>query len=108
MTGDNVLPEWTKKIRQRLASLKLDPAREAEIIDELAQHLQDRYRELRLAGATDEAAHETALAELSKDNDLARELARVERAVSPEPVVSTRISFCRRPLLKRISRTSRL
>ena len=43
-------------VRPRLASLRLSPAREAEIVDELSQHLDDRRRELLTAGvAPDEA-----------------------------------------------------
>jgi predicted permease len=43
------MPEWKREIRERLASLNLEPAREAAIIWELSQHLDDCYREL-LAG----------------------------------------------------------
>jgi hypothetical protein len=31
----------------RLSSLPLSPAREADIVDELSQHLEDRWRERR-------------------------------------------------------------
>jgi predicted permease len=52
------MPDWTPHIRPRLASLRLAPAREAEIAEELAQHLDDRWRELVARGATpEEAAH---------------------------------------------------
>ena len=40
------MPEWAPHVRPRLASLRLSPAREAEIVDELSQHLDDRRREL--------------------------------------------------------------
>jgi predicted permease len=50
--------DWKPHIRPRLASLRLSPAREAEIAEELAQHLEDRWRELVAGGATPaEAAH---------------------------------------------------
>ena len=45
------MPDWKKEVRERLAALKLAPAREAEIVEELSQHLEDRYRELLLGGA---------------------------------------------------------
>jgi putative ABC transport system permease protein len=52
------MPDWKPHIRPRLASLRLSPSREAEIAEELAQHLDDRWRELVARGATpDEAAH---------------------------------------------------
>ncbi|MGH9373869.1 MAG: ABC transporter permease, partial [Vicinamibacterales bacterium] len=49
--------DWTPHIRPRLASLRLSPSREAEIAEELAQHLDGRWRELVARGATpDDAA----------------------------------------------------
>jgi putative ABC transport system permease protein len=77
------MPEWKVEIRERLASLKLSPAREAEIAEEFAQHLQDRYEELLTAGRTEREARRMALEEV---NLLADELRGVERAVKQEPV----------------------
>jgi len=81
------MPEWKDEIIERLASLKLEPMREAEIVEELAQHLDDRYAELLSGGATEEEAVHTALAELSEHELLAQELRRVEREVPLEPIV---------------------
>ena len=50
------MPDWKSHIRPRLAPLRLSPAREAEIAEELAQHLEDRWRELVASGATPEEA----------------------------------------------------
>ena len=36
------MPDFQKLIRERLRSAGLAPAREAEIVDELSQHLRDR------------------------------------------------------------------
>jgi putative ABC transport system permease protein len=59
------MPDFKSHIRSRLASLRLSPAREREIVEELTQHLDDRWRELVARGATpDEAAH-TARTEFS-------------------------------------------
>src|SRR6266571_4286151 len=79
------MPDWKEEIRGRLAPLKLEPTREAEIVEELAQHLEDHYRELLGGGATDDQASRLALAELSPL--LAKELLRVEQAVTQEPIV---------------------
>jgi putative ABC transport system permease protein len=50
--------DWKLHIRARLETLRLSPSREAEIVEELAQHLDDRCRELEARGATpEEAAH---------------------------------------------------
>ena len=81
------MPDWKPEIRRRLANLQLAPTREAEIIEELSQHLDDRYAELLADGATREIAARMALAELSQSEILARELQRVERLVTQEPIV---------------------
>ena len=47
------MPDWTADLRARLAELRLTPAREAEIVEELSQHLDDRYEELRASGSSD-------------------------------------------------------
>ena len=81
------MPEWKEEIRRRLAGLKLAPAREAEIVEELSQHLKEYYAELRAGGATPEEALRVALAELGASESLAQELHRVERPVEQEPIV---------------------
>ena len=81
------MPEWKTEIRHRLASLELEPAREAEIAEELSQHLEDRYAESLARGASPEEAYCAALAELNSAELLARELRRVERSAPREPVV---------------------
>ena len=73
------MPEWEPEIRRRLANLKLEPPREAAIIEELAQYLEDCYAELLAGGATEAEAYRQTLAELSGSELLARELRHVER-----------------------------
>src|SRR5262245_41469742 len=80
------MPEWKWEVIERLAALKLEPSREAEIVEELSQHLEDRYAESLARGASPEDAHRAALAELSDDELLARELRRVEKQVAPDPI----------------------
>ncbi|MFY9557107.1 MAG: ABC transporter permease, partial [Blastocatellia bacterium] len=72
------MPDWKQEITKRLAGLKLEATREAEIIEELSQHLEDGYTELRASGKSDMEASRAALAELSNSELLARELRRVE------------------------------
>jgi DNA-directed RNA polymerase specialized sigma24 family protein len=50
------MPQWAAHLRPRLSSLRLSPAREDEIIEELSQHLEDRWRELVAGGASDDDA----------------------------------------------------
>src|SRR5262245_2153198 len=81
------MPEWKQEIRQCLANLGLAPMREAEIVEELSQHIEDRYAELLSNGATPEEASRAALAELSDSEMFQQELRRVERMVEQEPIV---------------------
>src|SRR4026209_1572268 len=79
--------DWKQAIRPRLAGLKLETMPQAEIVEELAQHLEDRYEALRSGGATETEAYRSAFVELSDTQLLTRELSRVERPVQLEPVV---------------------
>jgi predicted permease len=79
--------DWKEEISQRLASLKLEPTREAEIVEELAQHLDDRYAELLQSGTPEEEAHSVALEELSESEALQQELRRIQQPLNREPVV---------------------
>ena len=78
--------DWTGPLAARLARLSLRPAREREILDELSQHLEDRYQDLRLAGSTHADAMRMALAELDDEDLLAREMRHLRQASAPEPI----------------------
>jgi macrolide transport system ATP-binding/permease protein len=80
-------PEWRREIKQHLASVQLAPSREAAIVEELAQHLEDHYAESLARGATSEEAYCAALAELSDRESLVRGLRPVERLINEDPVV---------------------
>jgi putative ABC transport system permease protein len=86
-TGEATVPDWKPEIRRRLASLQLAPAREAAIVEELAQDLDDCYAESLSSGATKAEAYQQTLAELSESELLKRELRRLERQSSQEPLV---------------------
>ena len=81
------MPDWKQEIRQRLANLKLEPTREAAIVEELAAHLDDYHAESLAGGATEAEAESRTRAELSERESLQQELRRVERPVTHEPVV---------------------
>src|ERR1700739_1319206 len=81
------MPEWKPEILCRLAPLKLAPTREAEIVDELSQHLEDRYQELVASGQPEDAAFRASLGELKDEKLLARGLRRVEKDFYREPIV---------------------
>ncbi len=80
------MPEWKPEILRRLAPLNLASTREAEIVDELSQHLEDRYQELLASGQSEDAAFRTSLDELKDGNLLAQDLKRVEKDFYREPI----------------------
>jgi putative ABC transport system permease protein len=78
---------WQEEISKRLAGLRLEPSREAEIIEELSQHLDDRYGEWRAGGLEAEEARRAVLLELKDGQLLAEELRRLERTMAIVPVL---------------------
>ena len=79
------MPDWKPHIRSRLASLRLSPTRENEIIEELSQHLEDRWQELLAGGASEDEATSLALAGFREGDLLARHLAPLRQARAPVP-----------------------
>ncbi|MGH9858259.1 MAG: ABC transporter permease, partial [Acidobacteriota bacterium] len=57
--------DWRNEIRSFLINLDLDPAREGEILEELNQHLEDRYQELITQGSTPDQAHTKVMEEFN-------------------------------------------
>ena len=83
------MPDFKALVRSRLGPLPLDPARAADIVDELAQHAADHYAELVAGGATEAEALVAALAPLDASGRTAIEIARADRvrvsAPTPPP-----------------------
>jgi predicted permease len=73
------MPDWNTLVRQRLAPLRLKAGEENDLAGELAQHLEDRYRELLSGGATEDAALREAIAELDDLASLRGSLQRTQR-----------------------------
>jgi putative ABC transport system permease protein len=82
------MPDWSQEIRATLARLRLDPGRESLLIEELSQHLADRYNELRGEGMEDEDACRLLRGELN-DGKLVGELGAI-LAPAPEAVTPGR------------------
>ncbi len=80
------MPEFKEEIRKRIEGLSLSPAREAEIVEELSQHLEDQVEQAISRGATEEEAHQAVLTELDESNFLPQSLKRVERRVPQNPI----------------------
>ena len=72
-------PDWRAEIAERLASLRLAPEQEADLADELAQHLEDRFHELRIRGESEADARRAILEELDGEGSLASRLQDVVR-----------------------------
>src|SRR6266567_793599 len=77
--------DWEHEIREQLFALKLSPMREAEIVEELSQHLDDRFRESLASGESEEAARYAALSQLDEHELLRNGLRRIERRTTAEP-----------------------
>ena len=80
------MPDWREHLDPHLAGLRLSPEREAEIIEELSQHLDQRYEELRAAGATEGEARRLALEELREPEALTQQMRSLRQAHVPPPI----------------------
>src|SRR3954464_3760509 len=77
------MPDWTREVRSRLSSLQLSPPRESEIVEELSQHLDDRWRELIAGGASPDEATQRTLAHFKGADVLAQYMAPLRQAHAP-------------------------
>src|SRR6266480_469015 len=80
------MPDWTQLVRACLSGLRLSPTREAEIIEELSQHLDDRYQELIAGGMSSDEATRVALSDFREGNVLADYLAPLRQARPPSAI----------------------
>src|SRR5262249_39522478 len=74
------------EIRARLAAVRLSPVREAEIVEELSQHLEQEYERALSSGASDDEARRQVVEQLNASDLLGRELKHVERRISENPI----------------------
>jgi hypothetical protein len=72
------MPHWKKVVQDRIAPLYLPGTAESDLSEELAHHLEDRYRELRGGGATEEEAYQSAVSELNDMHPLLARSARMQ------------------------------
>jgi hypothetical protein len=73
--------DWRAIVRARLTSLRIKPTTEIDVADEIAQHLEDRFEQLRAGGLTDDEAAERTSSEIEGEdflNDLTEILPRSE------------------------------
>jgi len=70
------MPDWSPDLRPHLNSLRLTPEREADILEELSQHLDERWRALLASGESEADAERTVRSE-------ARSATRLHGALAP-------------------------
>lgn len=73
--------DWKQEVRTRLRGVPADPVREAQIVEEIARHLEDRYQSLRAEGLSASEADAAVLQEFADSEVFERQLA----AVLPRP-----------------------
>jgi predicted permease len=79
-------PDWTREIAARFG-VQVDSGDDQPLIQELADHLQDRYEGMKRNGATEEEAVAAALAELDSVEVPVRDAWRdARRPAPPEPI----------------------
>lgn len=78
-------PDWNTLLRARLAHLSLSAEREAEIIEEMSQHLEQRHEELQAQGLSEADALAQAMREIVAPDTLTQELASLRQSQRPEP-----------------------
>src|SRR5262245_36817023 len=64
------MPDWNNLVRRRLAGMNLTAAAESDMSEELAEHLEGRYRDLIAGGAAPDDAYRKVLAELDNVHPL--------------------------------------
>jgi hypothetical protein len=72
-------PDWKRYVRDQLPQLAIDPGRELEIIEELAEHLAAVYQDALAKGASEKEAYEAAATLFADWRLLECELAVAER-----------------------------
>src|SRR4029079_14599343 len=86
VSSRRAMHDWPALVRARLTDLTVDPARAADIVDELAQHVAQHHAELVASGVGAPEALRRALAPLDDPARLSREIARADRPRRAAPV----------------------
>lgn len=77
------MPDWMAYVRQNLRLPTLQPGREAQIVEDLAQQLGESYQEALSSGISEREAYDRACRHISDWSELSEELAGRERARMP-------------------------
>lgn len=80
------MPDFKTDIRKSIAELNLPPEQEAEIVEELSQHLEERFEKALSEGASEEEAKQLALEELVQPDSISAQLKRVKMPTRQAPL----------------------
>ncbi len=83
------MPDWRKLVNEHLAALALEPYERAEVVEELATHLDETFLDLRRRGFSEEDAAKSCLSEVNDWSDLRR---KIQSARRKEDIMSNRIT----------------
>ena len=83
--------DWKQYVREQLPPLELTSAREQEIVDELAQQLEDSYTEAISHGLAPEQANLHTAAQISDWSALAHEIRKADQ-LSIAEIVNAAVS----------------
>jgi predicted permease len=83
------MPDFKQLVREKLAGSSLSPVRENEIIEELSDHLADRYQEMLNSRMSEDAAYRAVSQELAA-HELIQQLQKVEEAAVEAPTLGAR------------------
>ncbi len=61
------MPDWRALVGARLAEVGLDPVDEIDVVEEISQHVEDRYEYLRAQGWSETEALQMSLRELDAE-----------------------------------------
>jgi hypothetical protein len=83
------MPDWRKLVNEHLAALALEPDERAEVVEELATHLDETFLDLRRRGFSEEDAAKNCLSEVNDWPALRR---KIQFARRKEDIMSNRIT----------------
>ncbi|MFC5861800.1 ADOP family duplicated permease [Acidicapsa dinghuensis] len=78
--------DWSKEIEKAITPLNLSAAREAEVVEELGQHLSDRYEDLLISGVSEEQARQILKQDLTDGKLVAGLKATLRETSVPIPI----------------------
>jgi hypothetical protein len=83
------MPDWQEVVRQRLTGLALEDADSAEVVEELAGHLEEQYESLLQKGVSEQASIDCVLQQMADCRDLK---SKIESSRGKDQPMNSRVS----------------